>query len=89
MGCRPSYDSCSSQGSAQKDSRSEDEAGYETDVTDVTDAPDADSDDASEGELAKSAWLLADNDHPPPRKSLLRESYIGCGTNTQAERISY
>ena len=31
----------------------------------MTDAPDANSDDASEGELADSAWLLADNDHPP------------------------
>lgn len=59
----------------QKDSGSEDEAGYETDTTDVTDAPDADSDDASEGELAESAWLLADKDHPRPRKSLVRESY--------------
>jgi hypothetical protein len=53
----------------------------------VTDAPDADSDDASEGELAESAWLLADKDHPRPRKSLLRESYIGCSANTQAKRI--
>ena len=52
MGCRPSDGSCFSQGSAQKDSGSEDEAGYKadaTDVTDMTDAPDADSDDASEG----------------------------------------
>jgi hypothetical protein len=65
MGCRPLDDSCSSQGLAQSDSGSEDEAGYEADATDVTDAPDADSDDASEGELADSAWLLADNDHPP------------------------
>ena len=40
----------------RSDSGSEDEAGYETDVTDVT--------DASEGELDDSAWLLADNDHP-------------------------
>jgi len=51
-----SDDSCSSH-SAQSDSGSEDEAGYETDATDVT--------DASEGELADSAWLLADNEHPP------------------------
>jgi hypothetical protein len=79
----------SSQGSAQKDSRSEDEAGYKADATDVTGATDADSDDAREGELAESAWLLADKDHPRPRKSLLRESYINYSTNTQAERISY
>lgn len=58
-------------------------------MTDVTDAPDADSYDASEGELAESAWLLTDKDHPRPRKSLLRESYVDCSTNTQAERISY
>jgi hypothetical protein len=31
----------------------------------VTDATDTDSDDASKGELADSAWLHADNDHPP------------------------
>jgi hypothetical protein len=31
----------------------------------LTDTPDADLDDAGEGELADSAWLLADNDHPP------------------------
>ena len=87
MGCRPSDGSCFSQGSAQKDSGSEDEVGYETDATDVTGAPEADSDDTGEGELNESAWLIADKDHPRPRKSLLRESYIGCSTNTQAKRI--
>ena len=41
---------CSSQGSAQSYSGSEDEVGYEADATDVTDTPDADFDDASEGD---------------------------------------
>jgi len=57
MACCPLDNSCSSHGSAQSDSGSEDESDYETDATDVM--------DASEGELDDSAWLLADNDHPP------------------------
>jgi len=55
MGCRPSDGSRSSQGLAQSDSRSEDEASCEVDAMDVMVSPDADSDDARKGELAESA----------------------------------
>jgi hypothetical protein len=50
-------DSRSSQDSAQSDSWSQDEAGYETDATDVTDVTD--------GDMADLAGLLADNVHSP------------------------
>jgi len=70
MGCRSSDDSSSSQGSAQNNFGLVNdvgcEAGYETDVTDAPDAGSHDgSHDASKGELADSAWLLANSDHPP------------------------
>ena len=51
MDCRTADDSNSSQVSERSDSESEDEAGYETDLTDPAD-------------IAGSALLLADNDHP-------------------------
>ena len=52
-----SEDSGSSQDSAQSDSWSQDEAGYETDATDVT--------DVLGGNIADLADLLADNVHWP------------------------
>jgi len=52
----------SSQSSEHSDVWSDDEAGYETDLTDPTD-------------VADSAWLLADNDHPPEYYLQLAEDF--------------
>ena len=61
MDTQPSEDS-SSQGSTRNDVWSDDEAGYETDLTDPTD-------------VADSTWLLADDDHPPEYYLQLAEDF--------------
>ena len=61
MGFGLSEDS-SSRGSEKGDVWSDDDAGYETDLTDPTD-------------VAESAWLLEDDDHPPEYYLRLAEDF--------------
>ena len=61
MDTQPPEDS-SSQGSTRNDVWSDDEVGYETDLTNPTD-------------IANSAWLLADDDHPPEYYLQLAEDF--------------
>jgi len=56
------FEHSSSQSSEHSDVWSDDEADYETDLTDPTD-------------VADSAWLLADNDHPPEYYLQLAEDF--------------
>lgn len=62
MGRSVPDNSHSSQDSEEGDFWSEDEVGYETDLTDPID-------------IADSAWLLADNDHPPEYYLRLAEEF--------------
>ena len=61
MDTQPPEDS-SSQGSTRNDIWSDDEVGYETDLTNPTD-------------IANSAWLLADDDYPPEYYLQLAEDF--------------
>jgi len=61
MDTRP-FEYSSSESSKHSDVGSDDEAGCETDLTDPID-------------VADSAWLLADNDHPPEYYLQLAEDF--------------